>query len=122
MGQHLGFALFPLFSACRPVLDTATAAHFLSVVGLLFEVGLECALNAFGVLSRRLSRDVLVEQEAEGELGHWFGSGRGSTVRLPGRMKGFWFYNLCRKDQEARTIPGDRSVVRASALAEVPVP
>jgi hypothetical protein len=41
------------------------------------------------VLSRWLFREVLVEQEAEGELGHWFGPGMSGTVRLPDQTKGF---------------------------------
>ena len=75
----------------------------------------------YGVLSRWLFREVLVEQEAEGELGHWFGPGRSGKVRLPDQMKGSRFYNLRRMDQEARTIPGDKFVFKASALAEMPM-
>jgi len=38
------------------------------------------------------------------------------------KRRDFRFYSLCRMDQEARTIPGDKFVVQTSALAEGPVP
>ena len=53
-----GFAFAPARPR-RTFLDTATAAHFLSVVGLLFEVGLECALSLTGVLSIGFSRETV---------------------------------------------------------------
>lgn len=35
---------------------------------------------------------------------------------------GFTFYNLSRKYQEARSIPGDKFLSQAPALADVPAP
>ena len=49
-GNALGLAS-TYRSPLHRFLDTATAAHFLSLVGLLFEVGLECAPRFDGVRS-----------------------------------------------------------------------
>ena len=64
--------LFPVRISRGPagwLLDTPAAAHFLSVIGLLFGVWLECALYRQGN-SSGLFRGDRVEQEADGELNH----------------------------------------------------
>jgi len=62
-----------------------------------------------------------VEQEADGELGHWIVCGRGVRVRRR-QSKRARLPDLSRTHQEARTIPGDKFISQASASADVPVP
>ena len=92
-----------------PVLDTVGAAHFLSQVGLLFEVGRRCARGLACADSAGFRRADPVEQEAKSEPSHWCWIGQRDRLILPVKSVNSCSEALCRKFQEAGPIPGDIS-------------